>query len=73
VFTYPAHPSPATPVGSVPLVLTTSDRASRIVATATPTGPEAKFEATFVVPADAPPGRARIADDQQHIVTLTIT
>lgn len=66
------NPPAAQPGGSVALRLTTSDRASRIVATATPSGADATFAATFVVPDDAAPGPARVSDDRGHMVTLTI-
>lgn len=66
------NPSPAQPGDSVSLRLTTSDRDSRIVAMAAPSGAEASFAATFVVPDDAAPGPARVSDERGHVVTLTI-
>lgn len=72
VFATGGGPSPARPDGSVPLRLTTSDDATRVVAAPRPSGEEATFAATFVVPNDAAVGPARISDDQGHVVTLII-
>lgn len=69
----PGDSSSPRPTGAaVQLRLTTSDGATRPVATATPGGPEATFAATVVVPADAPAGPARISDGQGNVVTLTV-
>ena len=73
VLTVGQKPRAARAGGAVQLALTTNDRTTRNVAMGKPSGPEAFFAATFVVPLDAHPGPARISDGQGHVVLLTIT
>jgi hypothetical protein len=50
------------PIADVPIVLTTSDGHRKTLATAHPTGSLGTFAITVRLPAHAPPGPARIAD-----------